>query len=382
MPVKSNLSHSRPPKVIIIGGGPAGAACALELRRLRAADVTIVDRATYPRRKVCGSGLSPWALSQLDHLGMLDVLRPLHVEMSALRAIGPSGLELMVHGAAGAWVVPRTELDHRLVEAAASGGATLMEGTAVEEILCAPDGSARAVRTHQGELEADLIVVATGTPSTFELDEHPRNGIRTIMGWWRGRLPEPTTPIMVWDARLDGYYAWAFPEPNDVVNIGLTIAEDHERAHHLRDLFAEILDDHFRSIVDTAEPIGRLAGHPATVTTRIGKVVTPRQIFVGEAARLVCPGTVEGIAFALESGRLAAATIADSYHPDHGLGLVGQQRYRLGLATHMLPKFLVGEALHRVMRSSLLRERLAGFGNPQRLARGLSKLLGERPAAA
>jgi flavin-dependent dehydrogenase len=187
---------------------------------------------------------------------------------------------------------------------------------------------------------------------------------------------------MVWDARLDGYYAWAFPEPNDVVNIGLTIAEGHERAHHLRDLFAEILDDHFRSIVDTAEPIGRLAGHPATVTTRIGKVVTSRQIFVGEAARLVCPGTVEGIAFALESGRLAAATIAGSYHADHGLSRAGQQRYRVGLVTHMLPKFLVGQALYRVMRSPVLRERLAGIGNPQRLARGLSRLLGERPAAA
>lgn len=368
--------------MVVIGAGPAGSACALELRRRTAADVIVIDRSTYPRRKVCGSGLSPHALTQLEHLGMLDAMRPVHVEMRALQAMGPGGDAIVVRGVAGAWVVPRTELDHRLIMAAVSEGARLIEGTPVQEILHGPDGLARAVRTHDEVIEADMIVTATGSPSSFELDEHPRDGIRTIMGWWQGRLPEPSTPIMVWDARLDGYYAWAFPEPNDVVNIGLTISEDHERAHHLRELFAELLHDHFRPIVDAGEQIGRLAGHPATVTTHVGNIVTARQVFVGEAARLVCPGTVEGISFALQSGRFAAAAIASSFHADHGLSFAGQQRYRFDVAAHMLPKFLAGQALYRVMRSPVLRERLAMLGDPQRIARGLSRLLGERREAA
>jgi flavin-dependent dehydrogenase len=373
-------NRSRTPKVVIVGAGPAGSACALELRRLGSTEVVVVDRATYPRRKVCGSGLSPLALKQLRQLGILDELRDVYVDMTGLRAVGPSGLEVVLQGSKGAWVVPRSELDHRLVMAAVKHGAQLREGTRVTGVLEAPDGEIRGVQTQDGDIEADAVVIANGSPSNFEVDASPRDGIRTIMGWWKGRLPH-NVGAMIWDARLGGYYAWAFPEPDEVVNIGITIPDTFERSSRLRELFSEILDDHFREIVSSGEQVGRWMGHPATVTTRVGKVASSRQIFVGEAARLVCPATVEGISFALESGRIAAQTIDRSLDPDRGLSRAAQHRYRLELGTRMLPTFIAGESFYRIMRSHRARSTLMRIVDPRMLASGLSHFVGASSSA-
>ena len=375
------MMAQRRSKIVVVGAGPAGATAALQLSRQGVGEVLLLDRATYPRRKVCGSGLSPNALRQLEILGLLDVIRPLHVPMKGLRAVGPAGSEIVLRGSKGAWVVPRTELDHRLVRAAVDAGAKLREGTRVTEILRDDEGRARGVKTHDEEIEADLVVVANGTPSNFERDEHPREGIRTIMGWYEGRLPDQIG-AMIWDRRLGGYYAWAFPEPGDVVNIGLTLPEDHERGHDLRELFNEMLTEHFGDFASGERQIGKWAGHPATVTRRIGPIAFRREIFVGEAARLVCPATVEGISFAMQSGRLAAEAIAHSFTPDDGLSIVGQKRYQLDVATRILPTFLAGETLYQVMRRPKLVASIARMVDPERTGRLLSKLTGERPTSA
>jgi flavin-dependent dehydrogenase len=301
--------------------------------------------------------------------------------MTGLRAVGPSGLEVVLRGSKGAWVVPRSELDHRLIMAAVRQGAVLKEGTRVMGVLESPDGEVRGVETQDESIEADFVVIANGSPSNFEVDAHPRDGIRTIMGWWKGRLPN-NVGAMIWDARLGGYYAWAFPEPDDVVNVGITIPDTYERASRLRELFSEILEDHFREIVVGGEQLGRWMGHPATVTTRVGKVASARQLFVGEAARLVCPATVEGISFALESGRIAAQTIDRSLDPERGLSRAAQHRYRLELGARMLPTFLAGEGFFRIMRSNRARSVLTRIIDPRMVASGLTHFVGASSAAS
>ena len=181
---------------------------------------------------------------------------------------------------------------------------------------------------------------------------------------------------MIWDARLGGYYAWAFPEPHDVVNIGLTIPEDYERASRLRDLFGEILEDHFRDIVGQGEQLGRWAGHPAAVTSRVGKISTPRSLYVGEAAHLVCPATVEGISFALESGRIAAQTIERAFDLEHGFSAATRHRYRIEVGARMLPTFVAGQGFYRIMRSERARSMITRFVDPGKLAAKLSHVVG------
>ena len=62
----------RKTKIVVVGAGPAGASCALALAQRGGAEVVLLDKSTYPRVKVCGSGLSPHCLHMLDRLGIKD----------------------------------------------------------------------------------------------------------------------------------------------------------------------------------------------------------------------------------------------------------------------------------------------------------------------
>lgn len=370
----------RKPKIVIVGAGPAGGACALALSKHRSADVVVLDKSRYPRVKVCGSGLSPFAVNVLKRLEMADHYAKIAMNMTGLIGIGPGGGRVYMKGSKGAWVVPRVEFDAGLINAAVNNGVEFREQVKVTDVVRGPDGQARAVKTTDGEIEADLVVCANGSPSRFSTDPSPAEGIRTIMGWWKASLPGDDG-LMIWDRRLDGYYAWAFPEPCGVVNIGLTIPENATHAKRLKDLFAELLDEHFADISKHAEQVGKWMGHPATITTRVGAVTEPRLMFIGEAARLVCPATVEGISFALESGVIAADAIAQHFHPDRGLSRAGRAIYRARAAASMLPKFWIGEGFHRLMQSERALKWSRRFIDPQKFASAASTLVGETPAS-
>jgi flavin-dependent dehydrogenase len=359
----------RKPKVIIVGSGPAGGATAVALGKLGAAEILLLDKSSYPRVKVCGSGLSPLALKVLHDLELEDRF-PGHANIQGLVAKGPGGsVRALRGGGKGAWVVPRHEFDHTLAKAGEQLGATFRPETKVVELLRDGAGRVRGVRTTNESFEADLVVCADGAAGRFSSDATPRQTIQTIMGWWQGTTLPTDEAIMVWDRRLEGYYAWSFPEPNGVVNIGLTIPDGAPHASRLKVLFQDLLDEHFAYGMKGAEQRGKWMGHPAIIATSLGRMATPYTISVGEAARLVMPGTVEGIGFALESGVHAARFIADHFDATSGFSRLSQERYRLGAAARVLPKFWAGEAFVRMMRS-------------RRAVDALGKIMNERVSKA
>ncbi len=369
----------RKPKVVVVGAGPAGSACALALRKLDAAEVLLLDKSAYPRVKVCGSGLSPLALRMLDRLDIRDRFTANHGLIRALIVRGPGGGETTLRGKAQAWVVPRTEFDHAVAKASVSHGARFQEETKATELIRDARGDVRGVRTTRGDVEADLVVCADGSPSRFSRDESPKTTIRTLMGWWRGTTLPHDEAIMVWDRRLDGYYAWSFPEPCGVTNVGITIPEGAPDATRLKELFTDILAEHFDHGLRGAEQVGKWMGHPAVVTTRVGEVAESRAMWIGEAARLVMPATAEGIGFALQSGLLAGEMVAKHFRNETGFSRLACRRYRVETATRMLPKFWAGEAFVRVMRSERARtlsDRLMHSRIKQLAERAVSNLVG------
>jgi geranylgeranyl reductase family protein len=346
----------RKPKVIVVGAGPSGGACALELSRSGRFEVLVLDKSAYPRVKVCGSGLSPHALRMLDRLGVRERFAPRHAVIDSMHVRGPDGGTLEFSAGIEAWVVPRVELDHGVIQAAVEHGAEFREGTKVLALMRDAEGTTVGVKTEDEELTADLVVCADGSPSRFSVDERPKTTIRTLMGWWRGTPWSGRKAHMVWDRRLAGYYAWLFPEPDGVVNIGLTIPETAPAAEHLKPLFQQILDEYWGEGLRDAEPIGKWMGHPAVITNSIGTVAERRTVWVGEAARLVSPGTVEGISFALESGVRAADFIGRHFDAQRGLSPLACAGYRARTAAKVLPRFWAGEAIARGARSARARE--------------------------
>jgi flavin-dependent dehydrogenase len=168
----------RDAEVLIVGGGPAGAAAAWFLAR-SGVDVLLVDRARFPRDKPCAEYLSPQASRVLDEMGVLSRIEasaPAH--LTGMRVRAPNGA--VIHGefAAGhgfrgfrdtGLALRRVVLDAILLDAARAAGVRVEEGVVVRDVLRDADGSVAGVRADRAggssELKASLTIGADGLRS-------------------------------------------------------------------------------------------------------------------------------------------------------------------------------------------------------------------------
>src|SRR5687768_16763558 len=111
--------------VVVVGGGPAGAACAAAARQADpTARVLVLDRADFPRDKVCGDGIAPEAFDVLEELGFdREALTAGYPSVERLRLRSPGGATVERPMPRPAYVVPRAVLDGRLLTAALASGA-------------------------------------------------------------------------------------------------------------------------------------------------------------------------------------------------------------------------------------------------------------------
>jgi menaquinone-9 beta-reductase len=283
----------------VVGAGPAGAAAALEARRLRPdASVLLVDKAAFPRDKACGDGLGPHAVDELGALGAGHVLDG-YPPIPGLRLRSPRGLEVAGEPARPNWVVPRAVLDARLVEAATAAGVELRRASVRR--LEQRDGLVLV----DGELAARVVIAADGANSTVRrLLGAPSNPDRALAIAIRGYAPAPPgqpEQLIAWVAEGWPAYVWSFPTGTGVANVGYGLlrsrfhADRAELRRRLRDLLPEAEPDpdslraHHLPFSSFRPPPGR------------GQV-----LLAGDAASLVNPLSGEGIYYALASGRLAA----------------------------------------------------------------------------
>ena len=155
---------SRPPgstRVAIIGGGPAGSAAALGLRRLGVA-VTLIEGRSFPRMKVCGEFISPAATALLEAviprrellaLGAREV-REFVLEVGLRRRVWPTPTP--------AWALGRGTLDAALLAKAADAGADVLHPATVRAVDYAPD--AIHLRLADGrDIDAGCVIHADGS---------------------------------------------------------------------------------------------------------------------------------------------------------------------------------------------------------------------------
>ncbi|MGA0388289.1 MAG: NAD(P)/FAD-dependent oxidoreductase, partial [Ilumatobacteraceae bacterium] len=129
------MTNTVPPKVdvLVVGGGPAGSAAAISLARAGRA-VTVVDKATFPRDKCCGDGLTTLALRELEHLGVPTDDITSFTEIGGARLRSPAGREFTVPlptTGTYAAVARRLDLDATLLASAEREGAQVLQGVSV-----------------------------------------------------------------------------------------------------------------------------------------------------------------------------------------------------------------------------------------------------------
>lgn len=159
--------------VVVLGAGPAGSTAAALLSRA-GMSVALVDRARFPRDKVCGESVSPGAWETLDELGVGDAIRARALPLAGMRVVSPAGRAFQGRyrpDRPAGFGLPRAELDGLILDAAVEAGARLFDACAAIDATERDGGPAGAVvrlRPRSGgaiSIAASFVVVADGAGS-------------------------------------------------------------------------------------------------------------------------------------------------------------------------------------------------------------------------
>jgi geranylgeranyl reductase family protein len=334
--------------VLVVGGGPAGAASAYWLAS-SGHRVVMVERKRYPREKTCGDGLTPRSVRQLEDIGLAEELAGAGHRYSGLRSHGfgrtleliwPDHPEFPPYG----YVITRKDLDGLVAERAAKAGATVWEGAeAVEPVVEGGLVRGALVRSKAGPdapvpVRARYTVVADGANSRFGRSlGTTRNRAyplgMAIRGYWTSpRHDEPWIDSWL-DIRdkagnvLPGY-GWIFPVGDGRVNVGVGLLSTFNQwkavnTTHLLQTFAEYAPASWDIRPETA--CGPPTGGRLPMGMSVGPHVGPTWLLVGDAGGSINPFNGEGIAYAYESGRFAADAVDLALRSGDGVALTTYQ---------------------------------------------------------
>lgn len=355
-------------EVLIVGGGPAGSSCAWKLRRA-GVDVTVLDKAQFPRHKVCAGWITPPIVDELqidvDDFRSKHVMQPISRFLTGF--IGGTEVETD-YAQTVSYGIRRCEFDDYLLQRTT---AKLQLGRSFRSLK--QDGSSWIVND---EYRASVIVGAGGhfCPVARHLEatrkSQPAHETATPLAqpvvvaqevefeMTPAQQSECTIqaerPELFFCPDLKGY-GWVFRKGN-YLNVGLgREGEDHLSTHVSQ--FVDFLRD--RGKIRFELP-GKFQGHAYHLRTQLPKPsLEPRVVLIGDAVGLAHRQSGEGIRPAIESGLLCADSILETAGDRDRLSDVYiakmRHHFRNGTTTspfsRLIPNFVRQFAAHHLMQS-------------------------------
>lgn len=321
--------------VIVVGAGPGGSATAHALAQ-QGLDVLLLEKSSFPREKICGDGLTPRAVKSLVEMGIDTTEANGFIRNRGLRIIGGKVRielpwpELSTYPDYGL-VRPRLDFDELLTRAAQQAGARLQERSNVTGPVLDEAGRVVGVTAKVGPdkvettYRAPIVVAADGSSARLGLQlglvkrddrpmgvavrryfESPRHDDDMLESWLELRAPNGDL--------LPGY-GWVFGVGDGTSNVGLGILNT-TKAWQDTD-YKKLMARWTGSMpgewqFDEAHATGPVRGGALPMGFNRQPHYTRGLLLVGDSAGAVNPFNGEGIAYAMESGRLAAEVIAQA----------------------------------------------------------------------
>lgn len=315
--------------VIVVGGGPAGSVMGWALASL-GVRVAILERAQFPRDKVCGDYVEPGGLRLLARMGILPGIEAAErLKITKNRVyFGP---KLIYKGDIHYYdhpeddlnyglVISRREFDAILLQAARDAGALVLSPAAAKAV--SREGGLMQVEASVGErtltLQAPLVVGADGTESVVAKAMGQRRTNRRHIGVAQRAYVEGIEidggEAAVWfDEEIAPGYGWMFPMPGGLANVGVGFSS--ETSHR----FGVPVREAFQTAIERlrirhpgcsrARVVGRPIGGVVKTYGGIDRNHFAGGVLIGDAGSFVDPLTGEGITHGMESAILALPTL-------------------------------------------------------------------------
>ena len=336
--------------VLIVGAGPAGTACALGLAGsgLR---VGLLDKAQFPRDKVCGDAIPSPALKALTRLNpawaaeLRELTAGHRTDMRTSRLVSPAGTGVSVHWQAPAFNSPRLQFDDALLTLVRRHTATdIRENSPVKTV--AADAHGAQVQLADGtRLTARLLIGCDGAHSAVARALAPAPLDRTrhcaaVRAYFEDVQDVPaTTSDFLFLGRYRAGYCWVFPVGAGRFNVGFgMLSSDVARQKlDLKRVLQELLETHPHLVPRFAEArqLTPIQGFGLPLGGSQRPLTGARALLCGDAAALIDPLQGHGIDTAVISGLLAAehaarCCAADAFGPTDLLPYAAAVQRRLG----------------------------------------------------
>ena len=315
--------------ICIVGAGPAGAATALKLSYLGIPSV-VIDKAVFPRDKICGDAISGKVITLLrrldpEMLQRLD-LSPIQVNIWGIKFYAPNHKELSINykpiagnkNQAPGYVSKRIDFDNFLVaEVQKRKDIALHQNVDIQHYEKVADGFIVSDQKKEFQVKAKLLIMANGAQSAFSrkyagLEKDPKHFVGALRAYYSGvEFPETDHHIELHfiNSIIPGYF-WMFPLPNGKANVGIGMRSDFlkKRKVNLNKALEEIIQTHplVKDRFKNATLEGRVVGYGLPLGSKERKISGDHYMLIGDAAHLIDPLTGEGIGNAFYSGFIAA----------------------------------------------------------------------------
>ncbi len=290
---------------IIVGAGPAGASAAYHLA-LKGHSVLVLEKASFPRDKSCGGGVSPAIADWFD----FDFAPVIQNQVSQVKYTWKMGdaAEVKLKDVTPMWMVQRGEFDNFLMQQATQQGVEFKDGIEVTGIKINPEGDSWQVSTSNGDFAGKYLIAADGANSVVAnwlgFGESPKVAAASLQV--PGEVSDRRRNMAFFDfGSLKNGFMWCFPKADGYSFSGAFVRDQKGKPEELKQQLTKYAEQFGLDLSNS-----QYVEHPLNLWQEDRPLHSDRALIIGEAAGIVDPLIGEGIRPAMFTGIKAAAAVS------------------------------------------------------------------------